>query len=218
MKFYKIYLDEGRKKKYAEAETLSPIIGENIDCKVCNTKWVKRHIERPIEIILTRNYLPDYTAILPEQKIVSERFKDTIEKYALSDCEFEEIKTKTLSELTEEEILNFKMDGVKINKYCTEPSNYYAIHVPVGISIHPDMNVNIEICQKCRRLSWTKEQNNEGINKFLLHFILDTSSWKGYDLFTDMHFTNGLICTERFIDICKQEKITGMYFEEIETR
>jgi len=212
MKFYKIYLDEGKRKKFAEAATLSKIIGEDIECTTCNSKWVKSIIERPIKIILTRNYLPDYTAILPEQKIVSERMKEIIEQYSLAKCTFDKIITKTVDQLTDQQIVDFKMEGENISKFCTIPSSYFTINLNAGISIHSDMNVLLHKCEECGRRNFTKLKEEKSM---LLNYILDYSTWNGQDLFTETHFTNLFICTERFVEICKLEKITGLGFDEI---
>ncbi|MBP0726861.1 hypothetical protein J5Y03_17020 [Bacillus sp. RG28] len=214
MKFFEVNLDEGRRKKYAEACRLSNKTIEDINCPICNTNWVNGTFDRPIEIILTNNNLPDYTYIFPVH-FVSEKLKEVILNYSLSEIAFEEIYTKTLEELNEDQIKMFKLDGLRVKNFCSIPSRYYAIDLPEGISVHSDMSIVLHKCENCGRLSYTELKEEKSM---LLNFILDRSTWNGIDFFTVKGFPQVFICTERFIEVCKNENITGMIFKEIEVR
>jgi hypothetical protein len=216
MKLYKIYLDEGGRKKFAESLLLSPKASSRIECKVCNTNWVDPKFGRPIEIIFTNNNLPDYSMILPEH-FVSEKLKEVIENNSLSNCTFEKVITKTIQDLNEEEIQKIKDNGYKVQKLCSTFSSYYAIHLLPGISIHAEMNVTFKRCHNCGRVETSKKFDDEK-SEFTFDLLLDSATWEGYDLFTVKEFPNRYICTEKFIEICKKENITGFTFEEVKVK
>ncbi len=220
MLFYRLGIEEGRRKKYAWA--FPPFETDDIlvECEICGRKWndLSEGIEKntPYPITFTNNYFPDYMCCQGID-LVSQYMKETIENSGISVAKFAKMPVVGKSEFTKEKIKELRDDGYNINKLHDEKPIYYRLGTDVGAVLHSDSNVvwideGEYVCKHCGY-----GVGYEQMDYFAPEYI-QLDSWNGNDLFKVREFMGAFYCTERFKKLSEEAKFTGIEFEEIEAR
>ncbi|WP_166243403.1 hypothetical protein [Paenibacillus turpanensis] len=215
MKFYKINIDEGKRKKYAQGIPLVKPLEENICCSVCRRQWRRAHyLENPNFVMaLSNQNFPDFLWFL-HYKIISENALEVLMQKVVRNLLFKEISIVSVNDLSEAQVKDLRFRGENVKKLALNPPKYYTVIVEEGAELHKESGVYVEECDSCKYL----KVHSYGMD--FLHpsqkLYLHKRSWNGEDLFTLKYFPATLYCTENFLKLYNEYRLTGLNFSEID--
>lgn len=220
MVFYRLEIEEGRRKKYAWAFPVYGYPTKNVECECCQRQWKDF---RPIydeklgfPISLTNEYFAD-VASCEAMTMVNEKVKQLIEFNNIKSVTFSELPIITQDELSNEEKKKLRDDGYNVKKLSNVKPKYYMLYPEIGACLHEDSNVywvdeGEYICKHCGYGIGYKQKD------YFAHEYIQLDSWKGNDLFKVREFAGAIYCTEKFKKLCEDAELTGIVFSEIEAR
>ena len=219
MKFYRLVIDEGKRKKFAWAFPPFETDCVPVECSVCGRKWndssygMKKNI--PYPITFTNNYFPDFMCCQGID-LVSQHMKDVIEESGMAVAKFAKMPVIGKSDFTKEQLKDLRDDYV-VSKLHDEKPIYYRFNSDVGAVLHSDSNVvwvdsGEYVCKHCGYGVGYKQKD------YFAPEYIQLDSWNGNDLFRVREFGGAFYCTEKFKMLCEQAKFTGIEFREVEAR
>ena len=220
MIFYRLTVEEGKRRKYAWAFPPFETDDEIVECDFCGRKWnnCKKGFlnNTTYPITFSNNYFPDYLCC-QAIRLVSQRMKEIIEKSGIQIAKFTEMPVVGKSEFTKEKLKELRDNGYNINKLHDEKPIYYRLGTDVGAVLHRDSNViwvdeGEYVCKHCGY-----GVGYDQIDWFAPEYI-QLDSWNGNDLFKVREFIGAFYCTERFKTLCAEAKFTGIEFSKVESR
>lgn len=226
MKFYQISLDEGKREKYAYARTYIDLPEDIRTCSMCgrlvdwNYDYYLNNNVESFSIILTNEHFPDYTycdSYSGLHDVISERCIELLDKEGFNAYTTVKLTTISREEMSEEKIKAFRdSQGLRKAKLISNLKPiYYRILAEIGAELHDDSNrIWRDGCKNCGTGSgyWPKD------NDYFAPMFIKSSSWNGNDIFRVKETALTTYCTERFNDFFKDNKLTGIKFDEVEAR
>jgi len=216
MKFYCLKIDEG-KKKYTYAFPTFGYPTKLIQCQTCNRVWnsfeniVRYNLSFPITFVNDNfaEFISCEGCIM-----VSEKAKKVIEMAGICSPIFTEMPVITKNNIPEDMLKERSKRGYDINKFLNKKPVYYMISADVGANLHYDSHVvwkdyGEDICQYCGYGIGYKQQD------LFAPYYIELSSWKKTDLFKVKEFGWTLFCTERFKELCIEQNLNGIKFQEV---
>jgi predicted Zn-ribbon and HTH transcriptional regulator len=214
MKFYRLSTDEGKKKKYAFGILISDYPSKTIKCPSCHREWRKELLlekETNLTICLSNSYYADFSGVV-YHTLISEKAKDIfydtqIKGYTLGEMEIlkkEEVPQETIKELRDE--------GYKVKNISDNPPRYYRLFVEIGARLHPKSEVIPNgYCKDCGYEDYVTK-GEDYVDPFHPLYIKH-DSWNGNDLFMVKELGGAIFCSQRFVDIYTETKLTGLLFK-----
>lgn len=220
MIFYRLIVEEGKRKKYAWA--FPPFETDDIlvECDHCGRKWYNCEDgflnNSAYPITFSNNYFPDFLCC-QALILVSQRMKEIIEKNDIQTAKFTEMPVVGKSEFSKEQLKELYDDGYNIKKLHDEKPIYYRLGTDIGAVLHRDSNVvwidkGEYVCKHCGYGVGYKQLDYSAPE------YIELDSWNGNDLFKVREFMGAFYCTEKFKKLSEEAKFTGIEFEEVEAR
>ena len=120
MNFYRLSIDEGKRKKYTWAFPAFGYPTEEINCDVCGRKWnsftkiYEQHISYPI--VFTNDNFTDFISCEADC-MVSQEVKEWLETINIKNARFSEMPVISKSEMDPTYIKQARDDGYNVNKF-----------------------------------------------------------------------------------------------------
>ena len=220
--FYSVMIDSGKRKRFAVGFLAESYESELKLCPACGVKWSMPGHDRwfndkawNMKMLMSREHYADFTwsdasCVVSEkaQKILMENFNNAVD--------FGEIEMVSLRDLTESFLKKERrQSGSKAAKMiANDPPQYYRLFLKIGADLDFE-KTNIELaldCPECGRKSYVTP--GEIIIFGATPHIIE-STWQGYDIFYVEGLGTTMFCTERFVEVYNQNKLTGFLFEQV---
>ena len=213
MDFYKIYTDEGKKKKYAFGILVSEYPYKKINCDTCGKEWRKELLldeNSSLQICLSSINYPDFASII-YHVIISEKAKEAIMYENITGYQLGTLTIVSKDEISPERIKQLREKEYKVQNISSNPPNYYRLFVERSAELHPKSEVFFEECDVCGYRKYASHKD-----PFRAEYI-KKDSWNGSDLFMVKEFGAVIYCTERFVEVYQKHKLTGLLFKKVES-
>jgi len=224
MNFYRVRIDRGKRKHFGCGILVEGCEYIRKTCPQCNIErsipsldeWFNDK-EWVMKVYMHKDYYSDFTnsSIRP---IVSKKAKRMLSEQFIKSADFGDMEMVSLRDLDEpflKEVRDYS--GSKAAKQiANDPPQYHRLLLQVGADLD-FQKTNIELAINCPKCS-LKKYRTPGftyVSENTPHII--QSTWKGFDLFHVEGLGNTIFCTERFIEVYNQYKLTGLEFEQVET-
>lgn len=212
MKFYTLGIEEGRKKKYANAIEIKGFVYEPIHCNVCGRTWGRHHLDKELIIAMTNDNFPDFAGHM-FYILVSERAKSILNQAQLSSFKFIDVRTLSREEISPEKLKDLRNEGENVKKIAISPPPYYLLRTHKAAKLHPDTQIGVMECKECGyHAPYTLGMDYVSCETLK---IIDLKSWDGNDLFLVENFSELIFCTENFVDLYNKHELTGLRFQEV---
>ena len=219
MDFYRVRIEIGKRKRFAYGITIGNYPSIEIQCDKCKKVWKKSlyYDESQKQIIaLSNNYFPDFLSYTP-QILISQRAKEIFVQEKITGYHLNEnLEIVPYDKLSIQEIKEIRRDGFDVKKFSNEVPKYYRFYSDGKAELNEKSNVlTDEHCDEC---SYT-HYYTKGYSYFDTNspFYITEKTWDGKDFFTVKEFPTLENCTERVVEIYNKYKMTGLYFEKIES-
>ncbi len=220
MKFFRMFSDEGRKKRVAWAFPVYGYPSRKIVCERCNRQWndfshiYKERLGFPIS--LTNEYFADI-ATCEAMPMANEKVKRLIETYNIQSVIFSEMPVVTQDELSNEEKKKLREEGYNVKTLSNIKPQYYMLYPEIGANLHENSNFKWVdegeyVCKHCGYGVGYK------LNDYLAPYYIKESSWNGTDIFRIEELMGSIICTEKVKNLFVENDVSGVLFKEIEAR
>ncbi|MDR0321182.1 MAG: hypothetical protein LBI28_06740 [Treponema sp.] len=223
MDFFRVMIDFGKRKRFAcgclaeiteYKRTLCPVCG--IERVTPNYQQMFKDKKWNMKIFMDREHYADFLSS-QIRGIVSEKTKKILIENFNNAVDFGNIEMISFRDLTEQKLQEIRncYGYAAVKKIPNDPPQYYRLLLKQGAELD-FQKTNIELtvdCSKCGRKRYATPgcSYHEGTP-----YIIE-STWKGYDIFYIEGMGNTVFCTERFIEIYNQNKLTGLEFEKVQT-
>jgi ribosomal protein L37E len=213
MLFYQWETDEGRHKKFAYGLEVQGYGTKTIKCNVCGREWRRLVREDDFCIVMSNNNFPDFTSFL-HYRLISHRALDILNNEKIKAFHVEPFPVISAELLTEERKREFRRDGDNVNKFGVDPPKYYWLRAEIGAQLHAMSNVILDQCAACgfRRVHSPDKSYVDPDQQI----FIDLSTWDGSDLFAARESPAVIYATEKFREIYRDYKMTGLDFKETE--
>lgn len=208
MKFYKFIHDEGSRRKFSEAVGDYPT--QEITCSVCGRTYSSFISDNsiPYKVYLTNENYADF--VWEYYQLISESAKVLLQAEEINGYVLDQIIMRGRNDLTKDEIKELKESRYKVENVPVSPPPYYRIIIKHKASLHEKSNIYLkEYCDVC---GYKKYDSDVGFLE--RKCFIDSCSLNGDDIF-GLEGVGGIYCNERFIDVYKKNKLTGLMFEEV---
>ncbi len=213
MSFYKLYIEEGKKKKYATGILITDYISKIINCDLCGrTRKIAALLDKDsdLQIALTNSYFADFFNV-EYHTIVSEKAKEVLILENIQGYELGVLKIVSKSEILSKKIKDLRDSGYKVKDISDDPPIYYRLFVQVGAELHEESNiVLVEECNSCDYHKYMPKDND-----YFHPNYIKVDSWNGNDIFRVKESSSAIYCSERFVEIYNKHKLSGLRFKEI---
>ncbi len=220
VKFYKLFTDEGKRKKYAWAFPAFGYPTEEINCNVCGRKWnsfkkiFEQHLSYPI--VFTNDNFTDFISCEADY-MVSQEVKEWFEEINVKNVRFAEMSVISKSEMDTIYIKQARDKGYNVNRFHDIKPRYYRLGSYIGAELHKDSKVvwvdkGDDICPHCGY-----GVGYRPLEYFAPDYIL-FDSWNGSDLFKVQEYAGTLFCTEKLKLLIEEKEFKGILFEEIQAK
>jgi len=225
MDFYRVMVSFGKRKLFA-CGCLAEMINYNrTSCPSCGIEWAMPDHNKlfndkswNMKIYMSRDHYADFIASdLPGSGIVSEHAKKILMENFNNTIDFGNIEMISFRNLTDQKLKEIRDDFgyAAVKKIPNDPPQYYRMLLKQGADLDFEKS-NIKLildCHKCGRKNYDRPRDTGTSSNI---YIIE-STWKYYDLFHVEGKGNTIFCSERFIDIYDQNKLTGLEFEKVQT-
>ncbi|MPW26724.1 hypothetical protein GC105_13100 [Alkalibaculum sp. M08DMB] len=215
MNFYRIYTDEGKRKKYSYGIIMNDNEFKKVECPVCNRTWEYDPLldsDNKLKVVLGNSNYADFIMALYFE-LISQKSLNILLKENTTGWTYEEINTMSKEELTDEQVKDFKEEyGIKALKSIpNNPPIYYKILAKKTAKLHPRSRVIlIGKCDVCGYEEYDKE------GSYFDPDYIEKDSWNGDDIFGVKEYGTTMFCSERFVEIYHKHSLTGLGFDRIE--
>ncbi|MDD7792997.1 hypothetical protein [Clostridium sp. 'White wine YQ'] len=214
--FYRLFIDEGKRKKYAYGILLNDYPVQRINCGVCNRVWDKDMLltlKPEFELVLSNDNLPDFLGLLILD-LISEKTKQVFEESEITGYKLFKTNCLKKDEISKEKLKSLAEDGFNKNKISNLVQNYYFLDVSIGAEL--DSKTEIIVQEYCNSCGYVKYRTEGKTFIDPAHPIyIKKASWNGNDIFRIKELGNTIFCTQKIVDLCKEHKLMGIGFEKI---
>lgn len=214
MTFYKIIIDEGRRKKYSAGIMLDESKNKNIQCNSCGREWEKEALldnEVFFNIALTNSNYPDFVYFL-YYILVSNKVKDVFLSENIKGYHLEDINVVSKSSIAPSKIKELRDMGYKVNNIPNNPPSYYKLVANRSAGLCQHSNVVLEVnCDICGF------EGYEVIGDIFQPKCIKKESWNGDDIFMVKEFCSVEYCSEKIVEVYKKHELTGLTFQKVDS-
>ena len=220
MKFYRLSIDEGKRKKYACAFPAFGYPTEEISCNICGRKWnsfknvYEQHLSYPI--VFTNDNFTDFVWC-EFDCMVSHEVKVWFEEMNIKNVRFVEMPVVSKSEMDSAYIKQLRDKGYTTNNLHDYKPRYYRLGSYIGANLHVDakivwVNSGDNVCSHC----------GYGVGyQPLEYFVPDCislDSWDGSDLFKVQEYMGALFCSDKLKQLIEEKGFKGILFKEVQVK
>ena len=189
--------------KYAWGEVVDPIYDENNVslCPVCNgllsgMKWIG---EKKLEIRGRKN-IPDflYAYGINSPFVISEKALTVLKENGIKGITDTE---KVDRIIVKKEIINQTFYIMTLER-CIFPIDYTRSKIVFGTEFHPEKK-----CKLCNPFGRTKD--------FILGLYFDRKTDVDMDIFYTYEMGDTVFLSERFVMVCQENNLTGLFYENV---
>jgi len=238
MNFYRTMIDFGRRKRFASGCFSEQFSEPKLTrCNDCGEEYNTLNYDQlfadkawNVGMYMDRGYYADF-ASSQFRTIVSERAKRILAENFSNAVDFGDIKMVSFKDLTKDKLKEIRdwSGYAAVKKIPNDPPQYYRLLLKQGAELDFEKtNKKLVLdCKKCGRKKYeqvTKYEpkwnswdspNRDPFYGSTPHII--QSTWTGYDTFYAEGMGNTEFCTEQFVDVYNQSKLTGLEFERVQT-
>jgi len=227
MNFYDITIDEGRRRKFAcgHLEEIIPIKKERRSCPDCSGLLGKNYFQLfndknwNAKMYMDREHYADFMSYLV-YPIVSEKAKEVLTENFGDAVDFGDIEMVSYRDLTVEKLKDIRdtFGYPAVKKIPNDPPQLYRLLLKQGADLDFEKS-NIKLTLDCLTCGsrvydtpYFEYSAEHGKIIFTPTVYIKESTWKGYDIFHVEGYGSTVFCTEKFIEIYNQHKLTGLRF------
>lgn len=205
--------NEGKKNKFAYGIVVSST--KNSQCSTCNAKQNDYLHNDGInfKIVLSNENYPDFV-LVANQYLISIKAKTVLLEENISPVDCEKFCINSKEDLSTSELKDLKDRGYNTSRIATHPPEYFTVNTPIGGEVHEQSNINLAYkCPTCGHEKYATIGYTY-VNP-LTEYYINESSWNGYDLFRIKQLGKSLFCTDKFVEVYKRYKLTGLEFVKV---
>ncbi|CAH1232459.1 hypothetical protein PAECIP111891_07011 [Paenibacillus allorhizoplanae] len=222
MRFYYLSADLGRTKKYAIGMSIGEYPIQQINCSSCGEDWTKELIftnesDHNIKIALSNSNFPDFLSYEIFSTFINTKVKELLIKNNMTNFLLKNVVIKASTDLTDLEKKRLRNDNytsAELKRISDSPIEYYHLFVKGKAKL--DLNKSeliTDVCTECGSIHIRTTGDNpidSGRAKYL-----DLEGWDGSDLFKVDIYPSRIFCTEKFYNLYNENKLTGLFFDEV---
>lgn len=214
MNFYRLSTNEGKKKKYAFGILISDYPSRIIKCLSCHREWrddLLLEKETNLTICLSNIHYADFIDVV-YHTLISAKARETFCNKQIKGYSLGNIIIQKKEEVQQETIIELRNDGYKVQNISDNPPKYYRLFVEIGAELHPESEVILT--GKCNDCDFEEyiTKGEDYVDPFHPLYIKD-DSWNGNDLFMVKELRGAIFCSQRFVDIYTEARLTGLLFD-----
>ena len=223
MNFYKARNDLGKRKRFSRGVIVGEFESTLTRCSECGITWSMPGFGRwfndmtyNLRIYMDRDHHPDFSGV-SGYPIVSTAAKTMLAETfsnAVDFCDIEMVPAESLPEELKKEIRT-RNGSRELKNISNTPPQYHRLLLKHGIEADYQKS-NIELAVDCAMCGFKRyvTTGSSYIRDEPMYLI--ESTWKGYGVFNVECRGNHLFCTEKFVETYKQNKLTGLEFEQVQ--
>ncbi|MCD9024486.1 hypothetical protein [Cohnella silvisoli] len=217
MTFYEISSDNRKKGEWAYGIIIGDYPKVMIDCSVCGRNWRKEKLldkNSDITVALVNDNFADFADVIYHKLIKSEAL-ELLQNNEIKGISAGHINIMLHDELSLDALQTLKKKGCKINLISDSVPQYYRLFANVGISLHERSEIELlDFCDACGYKKFITPNLSYLDPSAPIYFARET--WNGDDLFMTEELGASLFCSEKFVQVYKENNLTGLKFSKIE--
>jgi len=230
MKLFNVDVDWGKRKRFARGCLAEIYDIQRIPCSACGVELYRpchnqlfADKDWNVKMHMDRSHYADFADLFLRSIILAKIKKILLDNFNNS-VDFADIEMISFRDLSPSYIKYYRAQyGSRDAKLIpNDPPQYFRLLLKQGADLDFEKS-NVEMILSCSTCGSKKYKHpisdyNRETNEITYPpvYIIE-SSWKGYDIFYVEGKGNTVFCTERFIEVYNQNKLTGLEFRQIFT-
>lgn len=216
MKFFRISSDSGKRKGHAYGIIMGEYSVEMVHCSICGNTWRKDLLfskDSEITITLSNHHYADFLLVV-HQLLVSERALKVLNACGITGFDVKPAHLLGSNQFSPDIKKELSDAGYRINSIPETLPPMYRWFINGQVELEPHSGiVLLEHCDSCGyRKFASRDMEYVDLSQPI---ILDYDSWSGHDLCKAEGLGQTLLCSERFVEVYKDNRLTGLSFKDL---